>query len=71
MEISRGRRAISNILLELLHNSTTVKQELGYRTDLPLETVAPDSFRSPETVLAGSNCNVESDKMDLWLFKYQ
>lgn len=61
MEISRGRRALSNILLEFLHTSTTMKQELGYRMDLLLVTVALDSFRSPETVLASSNRHVESD----------
>ena len=47
-----------------------MKQELGYGTDLLLKTMALSSFRSPETVLAGSNCNVESDEMYLWLFKY-
>lgn len=62
MEISRGRRAISNILLEFLHNSAAVKQELGYRMDLLLETVALDSCRSPETVSVSSNCHIESDK---------
>lgn len=33
--------------------------ELGYRTDWLLETLALDSFRNPETVLAGRNWNVE------------
>ena len=59
-KISRRRGAISsNTLLEFLHNSTTVRQELGYRTDLLSETLALDNVRSPETVLAGRDWNVE------------
>lgn len=58
-DIGRGRRAISNTLLEFLHSSTTRKQEPGHRTDLLPATLALDRFGSRETVLAGRDCSAE------------
>lgn len=49
---------LSNPLLEFLHNST-MRQELGYSTDLLSETLALGSLRSPKTVLASRNWSVE------------